>query len=115
MAAEVLAAIVALFALGSFRYRLDKNALTYGAGLVTLATFMGIWVLPTANSLDVIKAVRAVIPEIQRQLPELRIKPPSTGPSTPPAAQVIELIPSARPRSSRPARPSSSAPGATSR
>ena len=33
------------------------------------ATFMGIWVLPTANSLDVIKAVRAVIPEIQRQLP----------------------------------------------
>ena len=33
------------------------------------ATFMGIWVLPTANSLDVIKAVRAEIPEIERQLP----------------------------------------------
>ena len=33
------------------------------------ATFMGIWVLPTANSLDVIKAVRAEIPEIARQLP----------------------------------------------
>ncbi|MGD1018160.1 MAG: efflux RND transporter permease subunit [Verrucomicrobiia bacterium] len=33
------------------------------------ATFMGIWVLPTANSLDVIKAVRAEIPEIRRQLP----------------------------------------------
>jgi len=33
------------------------------------ATFMGIWVLPTANSLDVIKHVRAAIPEIQSQLP----------------------------------------------
>ncbi len=33
------------------------------------ATFMGIWVLPTANSLDVIKKVRAEIPAIQAQLP----------------------------------------------
>ena len=33
------------------------------------ATFMGIWALPTANSLDVIKAVRAELPEIGRQLP----------------------------------------------
>src|SRR6202158_3173159 len=33
------------------------------------ATFMGIWVLPTANSLEVIKRVRAAIPEIQSQLP----------------------------------------------
>src|SRR5260370_12601802 len=33
------------------------------------ATFMGIWVLPTANSLEVIKNVRAAIPEIQSQLP----------------------------------------------
>ena len=33
------------------------------------ATFMGIWVLPTANSLDVIKRVRAALPEIQSQLP----------------------------------------------
>src|SRR5215472_7227936 len=33
------------------------------------ATFMGIWVLPTANSLDVIKAVRAALPAIQQQLP----------------------------------------------
>jgi multidrug efflux pump len=33
------------------------------------ATFMGIWVLPTANSLDVIKAVRAELPAIQQQLP----------------------------------------------
>ena len=33
------------------------------------ATFMGIWVLPTANSLDVIKAVRAELPEIERQVP----------------------------------------------
>jgi len=33
------------------------------------ATFIGIWVLPTANSLDVIKAVRETIPEIEKQLP----------------------------------------------
>src|SRR5712692_8400146 len=33
------------------------------------ATFMGVWVLPTANSLDVIRNVRATIPEIEAQLP----------------------------------------------
>ncbi|HEY1264961.1 MAG TPA: efflux RND transporter permease subunit [Terriglobales bacterium] len=33
------------------------------------ATFMGIWVLPTANSLEVIKQVRAELPGIQAQLP----------------------------------------------
>ncbi len=33
------------------------------------ATFMGIWVLPTANSLDVIQRVRATVPEIEAQLP----------------------------------------------
>ena len=31
------------------------------------ATFMGIWVLPTANSLDVIKAVRAELPLIEKE------------------------------------------------
>jgi multidrug efflux pump len=33
------------------------------------ATFVGIWVLPTANSLQVIKEVRNAIPAIQAQLP----------------------------------------------
>ncbi len=33
------------------------------------ATFMGIWVLPGANALDVIKRVRATMPEIQASLP----------------------------------------------
>ncbi|MGH9888527.1 MAG: efflux RND transporter permease subunit, partial [bacterium] len=33
------------------------------------ATFMGVWVLPTANSLEVIKQVRAAMPDIQAQLP----------------------------------------------
>jgi len=33
------------------------------------ATFMGIWVLPTANSLEVIKNVRAALPEIEAQMP----------------------------------------------
>jgi multidrug efflux pump len=34
------------------------------------ATFMGVWVLPTANSLDVIKQVRETIPGIRAQLPQ---------------------------------------------
>ena len=33
------------------------------------ATFMGVWVLPTANSLDVIASVRDAIPQIEAQLP----------------------------------------------
>lgn len=33
------------------------------------ATFMGVWVLPTANSLDVIREVRSLIPEIEKGLP----------------------------------------------
>src|SRR5919109_147478 len=33
------------------------------------ATFMGVWVLPTANSLDVIHRVREALPGIQAQLP----------------------------------------------
>src|SRR3984885_14627795 len=33
------------------------------------ATFMGIWVLPTANSLEVIKSVRQALPAIAAQLP----------------------------------------------
>src|SRR5881409_2940155 len=33
------------------------------------ATFMGLWVLPTANSLDVIRRVRETLPEIREQLP----------------------------------------------
>src|SRR3979411_1707395 len=33
------------------------------------ATFMGIWVLPTANSLDVVKRVREEMKQVQAQLP----------------------------------------------
>ncbi|MGH9349799.1 MAG: efflux RND transporter permease subunit [Vicinamibacterales bacterium] len=33
------------------------------------ATFMGVWVLPTANSLEVIREVREAIPGIEAQLP----------------------------------------------
>src|SRR5262244_69442 len=33
------------------------------------ATFMGVWVLPTANTLDVIAQVREAIPQIRAQLP----------------------------------------------
>ncbi len=33
------------------------------------ATFMGVWVLPTANSLDVIRAVRDIMPQIKAAMP----------------------------------------------
>src|SRR6058998_2751916 len=33
------------------------------------ATFMGIWVLPSSNTLDVIRQVRETMPQIQSQLP----------------------------------------------
>ncbi len=33
------------------------------------ATFMGIWVLPTANTLEVVERVRAELPQIRAQLP----------------------------------------------
>ncbi|HYR87932.1 MAG TPA: efflux RND transporter permease subunit [Terriglobia bacterium] len=33
------------------------------------ATFMGVWVLPTANSLDVIRKVREAMPDIEAQVP----------------------------------------------
>ncbi|HXH28966.1 MAG TPA: efflux RND transporter permease subunit, partial [Candidatus Polarisedimenticolia bacterium] len=33
------------------------------------ATFMGVWVLPTANTLEVIRRVRETMPEIRAQLP----------------------------------------------
>ncbi len=33
------------------------------------ATFMGVWVLPTENTLDVVRRVREAIPEVRAQLP----------------------------------------------
>src|SRR5881296_2459302 len=33
------------------------------------ATFMGIWVLPTANSLEIVRRVREALPDIQAQMP----------------------------------------------
>src|SRR5260221_12549094 len=42
LGAEVLATILSLFVLGSFRYQVHKNALTYGMLLVVLATFCGL-------------------------------------------------------------------------
>jgi Na+/H+ antiporter NhaD/arsenite permease-like protein len=43
VAGEVFATILALFLLGSFKYQLHKNALTYGSAMVILATFLGAW------------------------------------------------------------------------
>jgi citrate transporter len=46
LASEVLATIVGLFVLGSFKYQIHKNALTYGMLLVIISTFA---VLPTST------------------------------------------------------------------
>ncbi|HMC98324.1 MAG TPA: SLC13 family permease, partial [Flavobacteriales bacterium] len=43
LAVEVLTTVLALFVFGSIKYRLNKNALTYGAGLLIVATFWGMW------------------------------------------------------------------------
>lgn len=40
---ELSATILGLFFLGSFRYQLDKNALTYGMGMVIIGTFIPLW------------------------------------------------------------------------
>jgi Na+/H+ antiporter NhaD/arsenite permease-like protein len=53
IAAEVLATVVSLFVLGSIRYRLDKNALTYGAALVIVASFWNGWWPGSALRADV--------------------------------------------------------------
>ena len=43
LGAEVFATVIGLFVFGSIRYRIDKNALTYGMLLVIGATFWGVW------------------------------------------------------------------------
>ncbi len=43
VATELGLTILGLFFLGSFRYQLDKNALTYGMGGVIIATFLPLW------------------------------------------------------------------------
>ncbi len=43
VATELALTILGLFLLGSFRYQLDKNALTYGMGLVIIGTFIPLW------------------------------------------------------------------------
>lgn len=55
VAAEVLTTILALFVLGSIRYRLNKNALTYGAVFVITATFWETWwrASPLRTSMEV--------------------------------------------------------------
>jgi hypothetical protein len=42
LAAEVFVTIIGLFAFGSFRYQIHKNALTYGMLLVIVASFCGL-------------------------------------------------------------------------
>ncbi|MFZ1061516.1 MAG: SLC13 family permease [Candidatus Rokuibacteriota bacterium] len=43
LAIEVFATILALFVFGSIRFRIHKNAITYGAFTIILVTFLPIW------------------------------------------------------------------------
>lgn len=43
LAGQVFATILALFVFGSIRYQIHKNALTYGAAMVIVATFWSTW------------------------------------------------------------------------
>jgi hypothetical protein len=43
LGAEVFATVIGLFVFGSIRYRINKNALTYGMMIVIGATFWGVW------------------------------------------------------------------------
>jgi Na+/H+ antiporter NhaD/arsenite permease-like protein len=43
VAVEVLLMILSLFVFGSIRWRIDKNAITYGLAIVVFATFWKIW------------------------------------------------------------------------
>ncbi|MGA2915361.1 MAG: SLC13 family permease [Sedimentisphaerales bacterium] len=43
LAVEVLLMILSLFIFGSIRWRIDKNAITYGLAIVVFATFWKIW------------------------------------------------------------------------
>ena len=43
LALEVILTVLALFVFGSIPYRLDKNALTFGAGMIVAATFFTRW------------------------------------------------------------------------
>ncbi len=42
LAVEVFATVIGLFVLGSFRFRIHKNPLTYGMAMVAVATFAGL-------------------------------------------------------------------------
>jgi len=48
LALEVILTVLALFVFGSISWRLDKNALTFGAGMVIAATFFTRW-WPTSS------------------------------------------------------------------
>src|SRR4026207_939254 len=59
------------------------------------ATFMGIWVLPTANALEVVGRVREAIPEIEAQLPtgmKVGIPYDSTGHIQDPTHAVLSTL-----------------------
>jgi hypothetical protein len=64
LAAETLATIIGLFLLGSFKYQIHKNALTYGMLLVILATFTQL----TASTWHTEIAERGALPWIQHHV-----------------------------------------------
>jgi Na+/H+ antiporter NhaD/arsenite permease-like protein len=69
LAGEIFGTVLGLFLFGSFRYRIHKNALTYGMALVIVATFFAIW-WPTATLRTEVarEGWSALFPFLQRHL-----------------------------------------------
>jgi len=70
IAIEAFLTVVSLFVFGSIRYRLDKNALTYGMGLVITATFWSSWWHGSSflrQSVDV-EGYSAILPKMRHYL-----------------------------------------------
>jgi hypothetical protein len=64
LAAEVFATIIGLFAFGSFKYQIHKNALTYGMLLIIAASFYGLATSPWHTEV----AERGVLPWMREHL-----------------------------------------------
>jgi hypothetical protein len=69
LTAEIFGTVIGLFAFGSFRYRIHKNALTYGMALVIAATFFGIaWPESHLREQVAVQGWRAWLPFLRHHL-----------------------------------------------
>ena len=70
IAIEVFLTVISLFVFGSIRYRLDKNALTYGMGLVITTTFWSTWWHGSSSLRQAfaVEGVAAFLPKVRHYL-----------------------------------------------